>query len=288
MTILNNKTILITGANSGIGKAAAIELAKQGAHIIMLCRDKARGEKAHQEISESSKSQLIELEICDLSSLDDIRRWAASWLSKKQPLHILFNNAGIVVDRRLESIDGFEMMFATNHLGPFLLTHLLMDRLIESQASTIINTSSEAYKLGGALNFDDLQTTKDFAVFPVYGRSKLANIYFTQELAKRLARTNIKVNCFHPGAVRTELGDTNNLLLKALKHIVRLFFRSPAKGAETAIYLCSDQSAQSFNGEYFYNCQVKPLTEIGENEADAKRLWEISAQLTGLENHTLF
>ena len=276
----SQKTILITGASSGIGKAAAIAMAKLDFNVIILCIDQESGEKARRQIIRSSGNENIELEICDLSSIQAVKTWCKAWLAKNKPLHVLFNNAGVAIGKRTESVDGLEMMFATNYLGPFILTNLLLERLIENAPSRIVNNTSEGYKFLKELDFDNLQATKDFSIYRTYIRSKLAIIYFTQSLAKRLDNTQVTVNCFHPGSIRTRLGANGGFLFRVYRFFLMLFFISPKRGAKTGVYLSTSNEVNQISGKYFYRCKPKPLKEFAQDEEAAEKLWAISKELS--------
>ncbi len=279
--VMNGRTCLITGATSGIGRATAIELARRGATLVLVARDRGRGEDTVREIRERTDNCEVTLMLADLSSQQSIRELAREFLATNRPLHVLLNNAGVVNLHRTLTVDGIETVFAVNHLGYFLLTNLLLDRLKQSAPARIVNVASEVHKIG-ALDFDDLQNERRFRSMRVYGQSKFANILFTYELARRLAGTNVTVNCLHPGAVATGLGKNNGAWAQVLVRILGTFFRTPEQGAATSIYLASSPAVAGVSGKYFMNGKERRSSKASYDDAAAKRLWDISAQMTGI------
>jgi len=276
---MEGKICIITGANSGIGKATAIGLAKMNATIVMICRSKERGEEAQKEIIELTGNKKVDLLLCDLSSQESIRKFVSEFKSKYQKLHILINNAGVMLSKRGVSVDGFEMNFAVNHLAPFLLTNLLLDALKNSAPSRIINVSSAAHRMA-KMDFDDLQSEKmKYRLMKIYGASKLALMLFSYELSRRLEGTSVTVNTLHPGLVNTNLGQDQSSFSQGF---AKLFFKKPEKGAETSIYLASSQEVEGITGKYFAKKQQKQSSEESYNEDYAKRLWKLSAEMTQL------
>lgn len=276
---MEGKICIITGANSGIGKATAIGLAKMNATIVMMCRSKERGEEAQKEVIELTGNKKVDLLLCDLSSLESIRKFVSEFKSKYQKLHILINNAGVMLSKRGISVDGFEMNFAVNHLAPFLLTNLLLDALKKSAPSRIINVSSAAHRMA-KMNFDDLQSEKrKYRLMKIYGASKLALMLFSYELSRKLEGTSVTINTLHPGLVNTNLGQDQSSFSKGF---AKLFFKKPEKGAETSIYLASSQEVDGITGKYFAKKQQKQSSEESYNEDYAKRLWELSKEMTKL------
>jgi len=276
---MKGKFCMITGANSGIGKATAIGLAKLNATVIMVCRNKDNGEKAREEIINQTGNENVDLLFCDLSSLEQIRNLVDEFKRKYQNLDVLINNAGIMLKKRTLSFDGFEMNFAVHLLAPFLLTNLLLDIIKSSAPSRIINVASAAHKRA-KIDFDDLESkNKKYSLFRVYGISKLAEILFTYELSRRLDGTGVTVNALHPGVVNTNLGRDQS---KFSQGFARAFFKSPEKGAETSIYLASSPEVEGISGKYFVNKEPRRSAEDSYNEEYAKRLWNISVELTGL------
>ena len=276
---IEGKICLITGANSGIGKATAIGLAKMDAIVVMLCRSKERGEEAQKEIIEITGNNNVDLFICDLSSQKEIRNFVLDFKSKYQNLHILINNAGVMLSKKLLSADGFEMNFAVNHIAPFLLTNLLLDLLKQSAPSRIINVGSAAHRMG-KIDFEDLpQKNKKGRFFKLYGSSKLAMILVSYELSRKLEGANVTVNIVHPGLINTNLGRDR---LSTSKRFTGKFLKSPEVGAETSIFLASSPKVEGITGKYFANKKEKPSSKESYNEEYAKRLWEISLEMTKL------
>jgi len=281
---LTGKLCMITGATSGIGKAAALALARLGPSLVLVARDRARGERTLEEIVQKTGNRQVELMLADFSSQQEIRQLAENFLAKERPLHILFNNAGVIMLRREETVDGIESTFAVNHLGYFLLTRLLLERIQASAPSRIVSTASGAYGYsGGRLDFEDLQSQKRYSAMNVYGKSKLANILFTQELARGLAGTGVTANCFHPGLVGSNFARNNGPLSSIGMLVIRPFARSVKKGAETGVYLCASPMVEGVTGAYFYNRSEKRLKAYARNEEDARHLWNISERMTALK-----
>tara|TARA_B100000963_G_scaffold71918_1_gene60094 strand:+ start:2279 stop:3130 length:852 start_codon:yes stop_codon:yes gene_type:complete len=276
---VNNKNILITGATSGIGRESALALAKMGANITFIARNKLKAENLLTDINKISngKNSFI---IADLSSQKDIKIASDSYIDKNISLDILLNNAGLINFKRKETIDGFEETFAINHLAYFSLTNLLLDKIKESNSARIVNVSSAAHQFVKRMNFDDIQSEKSYRPFKVYGYTKLANILFTKKLSSILENTKVTVNCVHPGVVGTSFGQNNsNNLNKVLSFIARPFMLTSEKGAETSIYLCSSPDVSNISGQYFYNCKVTKTSKWAQSKEDADRLWELSKEM---------
>ena len=235
---VNNKNILITGATSGIGKSAALKLVSYNANIYFIARNEDRAKNLVLEVDKINKGKAIPI-IADLSSQKDIYKAATKFNSLNIPLHVLLNNAGLINNQRKETVDGYEEVFAINHLAYFYLTHLLLDRLRAEPLSRIVNVSSGAHAFVKGYNFEDVQSLKNYKPFQVYGYSKLANILFTKKLAQFLEKDKITVNCLHPGVVGTSFGQNNGNFQKALFFLAKPFMRSSEKGSETSVYLCS-------------------------------------------------
>ena len=278
---IKDKNVLITGATSGIGRAAAVKLSSIGANIYFVARDESKAKLLVDDINKISGKEAIPI-IADLSSQSDIRKAAQKFNKLNLPLHVLLNNAGLINKERKETVDGIEEVFAINHLAYFLLTMLLIDRLKEASNSRIVNVSSGAHAFVKGFNFEDYQAKNTYKPFQVYGYSKLANILFTKKLSDILKEDNITVNCLHPGVVGTSFGQNNGNLQKILFYIAKPFMRSSEKGAETSIYLCSSSDVSDVSGEYFYNCKLSKTTKWAQSQSDADRLWDLSKDLTGL------
>lgn len=279
---MENKICLITGANSGIGKETAIALAKQGATIVMICRDQGRGEAARNDIIQQSGNDAVDLLIADLSSQQSIREVAAKFQNKYDALHVLVNNAGAAIRGRRESVDGLEMTFALNHMGYFLLTDLLLDMIKRSAPARIVNVASDAHN-AAKFDLDDLQLTQKYALFRAYANSKLANVLFTSELDRRLngdAASGITVNSLHPGVVGTNIwGSMLPILGPVFKLIGRFTMLSPEEGAATSIYLASSPEVDGVSGKYFVDCAQKYPSRVAQDEELARKLWEASEGL---------
>src|SRR6267143_25668 len=277
---MTGKTCLITGGNSGIGKATALGLARMGANVVVVSRSKEKGEAALAEISAESGNRNVELMLADISSQDSIRRLASDFKAGHEKLHLLVNNAEVYLTRRTTTSDGFESTFAINHLGPFLLTNLLLDLLKASAPSRIVNITSDAHN-GAKVNFEDLQGEKKFSGWKAYGQSKLAMILFTHELATRLDDTGVTVNSAHPGVVRTNFANNNGLVTFGFR-LMRPFFISPATAAKRILYVATSPDLDGVNGKYFTKKHEAKSSQESYEDDSAKRLWQISEQLTNL------
>ncbi len=275
--------VLITGANSGMGKVLALELAKQNYHVIMLCRDEKRGREAQCEVIEKSGDKDVDLMICDLGSMASIKAFSQAFILKYDQLHILINNAGVVLPGRHQTKDGFELQFGVNHLGHFLLTGLLLPLLKKGEPSRIINVSSGAHKMG-KIDFEDLQMTKSYKSINAYAQSKLAVVLFTKSLSEKLRGHQITVNCLHPGITGTQMGvDRNTGDGKLLASIVKFIALTPEKGAKTTLYLATSPEVAHITGEYFYKKKIAKASKLVKDTALAKKLWDVSVQLTGID-----
>ncbi len=274
---------LVTGGNTGMGKAVATELARRGKFVVILCRNKEKGERALAQIKRESNSNDVDMMVCDLASQASIRRFVSQFKNKYSTLNILVNNAGVIVPRRQETSEGYELQFGVNHLGHFLLTNLLLSTIINSAPARIINVSSGAHKVG-KIHFKDLHLKKSYNLIKAYSQSKLANILFTYELAQRLEHTSVTVNALHPGAVATQMGINREtgfgtLITTMLKPV----FKSPLEGASTAIYLAVSEEVAPITGKYFYNEKPIKSSKLSYDKELAKRLWAISEKLVHLK-----
>jgi NAD(P)-dependent dehydrogenase (short-subunit alcohol dehydrogenase family) len=279
---MQGKTVIITGANSGIGLATAVALAGAGARTVLTARDQSRGEAAVREVSERSGNPEVSLVTFDLGSLASVRQGAAELLERCERIDVLLNNAGLVLSDRRVSADGYEMTFAVNHLGPFLLTNLLLDRVKAGAPARVVNVASTAHNSARrGMPFDDLQSTQRYAGMKVYGESKLANILFTSELARRLEGTGVTANCLHPGTVATGYGrdgDSKGVLAFGLK-LIKPFILTPEKGARTSVYLASSPEVDGVTGRYFAKCRQKTPSKAARDPQAARQLWEVSEEL---------
>ncbi|OME72437.1 short-chain dehydrogenase [Paenibacillus odorifer] len=283
---MRGEIALVTGANSGMGLATTVELARKGAKVIMVCRNRQRGEEALAAAKQKSHSEDIELMLCDLASLESIRSFAEEFTRKYPILDILINIAGVVTIKRQLTKDGFEMDLGVNHLGHFLLTNLLLEPLIAAEQGRIVVVASGAYKIG-ALHYEDSTLARRFNPAKAYARSKLANILFTKELAARLQGTRVTVNCVHPGAVGTNIGVNRETGFgKSILKLLSYFFLTPEQGADTAIYLATESDLQEVTGQYYYRRKNQELTPRAQNKQEAQRLWQWSQEQVGLSELT--
>ncbi len=278
---MDSRTCLVTGATSGIGKEIAAGLAGLGATVVFVGRDGAKCEATLQEIAQRHPRGSVSYIVSDLSSQESVRRLAVEFMDRHPRLHVLVNNAGIFSARRATTVDGIEQTFAVNHLAPFLLTHLLLPRLKAGAPARVVTTSSTAHK-NGRIDFDDPQfERRPYSGISAYAQSKLANILFTRELARRLAGRGVTANCFHPGGVRTNLMEGNPLRYRATWAAASPFFLSPEKGADTGVYLASSPEVEEVTGRYFVKRKVARLSALAQDDEAASRLWIISEELTG-------
>lgn len=280
---MRGKVCLITGGTGGIGRQTGLELAKQGAMVVLAGRSAERGAEAVAAIRKQSGNADVAFLQGDLSLQADVRALAAEFERRYDRLDALINNAGVVKKQRELTADGLETTFAVNHLAPFLLTHLLRDILKASgraeSPSRILNVSSAAHKvLWKGLDFDNLQGEKRFRSFPIYGASKLANVLFTHALAKRLQGTNITAYVLHPGVINTDISRENDTSFVRLAY--RVWGRSPEEGARTPVYLATSAEVIPLTGMYFEDCHAAPSSRASYNRDAEERLWDISEQLT--------
>lgn len=278
---LKNKICIVTGANSGIGKVTALELARMGATVVMVCRNKMKGEKAAAEITNSTGNKDIHLITGDLSSQQDIRNVADEFRKNFNSLHVLVNNAGGLVPTRELSVDGIEKTFAVNHLGYFLLTNLLLDILIKSAPSRIVNVASSVHHYA-KLDFGNLQGERKYRQFQAYSLSKLENVLFSYELARRLDGSGVTVNCMEPGAVYTHFYSNSGFGLKLFSSLFGWTMRSSEKGAETVIYLASSPDVAGITGKYFKDKKAIPSSKLSMDPEISRSLWELSERMTKL------
>jgi retinol dehydrogenase-14 len=276
---MDEKVCLITGATSGIGKATAMGLANMGASVVMVGRDRGRGEAALAEIKEDSGNDSVDLMLADLSSQEEIRRLADAFEVAHPRLDVLINNAGLFCSERITTADGLETTFAVNHLASFLLTKLLVDVLEASAPSRIVNVSSGEQR-NATIDFDDLQGEKGYRGAKAYSQSKLATVLFTYELARRLEGTGITANCLHPGVVGTNFGSGVSGAFGVMVRALRPLMLSPEKGAVTSVYLASSPEVEGLSGRYFVKKAEARSSDVSYDERIARRLWEVSAELT--------
>jgi NAD(P)-dependent dehydrogenase (short-subunit alcohol dehydrogenase family) len=279
---IHGKTIVITGATSGIGLIAAERLAAMGARLVVVARDRARGERLLARLRELGPNAAHRIHYADLSRLAEMKRLGGEIAAAELRIDVLINNAGSLFATREVTEDGLERTFATNHMAYFVLTHCLRERLIASAPARIVNTASRAHE-DAELDFADLQMADSYYFRTAYNRSKLANILFTRELARRLAGSGVTANCLHPGFVSTRLGQRDNLLLGVLVRVaMALRARSAKEGAATIVYLASSPEVADVSGEYFADCRALAPSLEAQDDANANRLWSESARLAGI------
>ncbi len=279
---MEGKVCFITGATSGIGLESARALARQGATVVLSGRDKGRGEAALAEVRRTVPDAKLDLMLADLTSLASVRQLAQDFQHKYSKLDVLLNNAGLILDRRQLTPDGFEATFGTNHLAHYLLTHLLLDLLKSSGAGRVVNVSSEAHRVGSVAFLDDVQAERDYSTMKVYGNSKLANILFTRGLKRRLEGTKVTTNCLHPGVVRTGFGLNSEGIFKHLVKLAAPFMLSAEGGARTSVYLASSPEVEGVSGKYFIKSKVARESKAAQDDAATEKLWQKSAEMTGV------
>jgi len=279
---MQGKVVVITGGTSGIGQVAAERLAAMGARIVLIARSESRGEATIARLRQIAAAQAHSVHYGDLSRLSEMRRVGKEVAAAETRIDVLINNAGAMFGQRQITEDGLELTFATNHLSYFVLTHALSERLMTSAPSRIVNTSSHAH-YRATLDFDDLQSERNYKAFPIYSRSKLCNILFTRALAKRLAGSGVITNSFHPGFVRTRFGDATGGGMARIIGLMKLFAISQEKGADTLIYLASANDAAQASGLYFYKRKPVDPSKLAQDDAAAERLWQDTAKIAGIK-----
>lgn len=273
------KRVIVTGANSGMGKAIATEMAKRGYEVIMVCRSEARGQEALQEVTTKSQSQTVTLELCDLSSFQSILAFTERIKLKYDVIDVLINNAGLILTKRQETKEGFEMQLGVNHFGHFLLTQELLPCLKKAPEGRIVVVSSGAHK-AGKIHFEDLQLTKGYSAFKAYSQSKLANLLFTKAMAKRLKGTKVTINALHPGAVGTNMGVSRETGFgKSLMKVLGLFFLTPEEGARTTVYLADAKEVAGKSGGYYYKQKLSPISKRAHDVSMIEKFYKVSEQL---------
>ena len=279
---MRGKTVVVTGGTSGIGEVAAVALAKLGARIVLVARDKSRGDATLARLRDSAPDIAHSVHFADLLRLAEMKRVAAEIADREPRIDVLINNAGALFAKRRLTEDGLERTFALNHMAYFVMTAGLRERLLASGPARIINTASAAHQ-GATLDFDDLQSAKSFGARKAYGQSKLCNILFTRELARRLQGTGVTANCLHPGFVATRFGDQSGGLISRLVWFAKFFAISPAKGAETIIYLASSPDVRETTGQYFYKSAPTMPSSAAQDDRSALLLWQRSTALAGMK-----
>lgn len=273
------KTCVITGATSGIGLATAAALAERGFRLLLVARSPIRADAAREAIARRAPAARVDVEQADLASLRSIAEAAPRILARCPRIDVLLNDAGVVLLRREPSADGYEKTFAVNHLACFALTNLLLERLQATPGARIVSVASEAHRFGGRLDFDDLQSERRYRGLAVYGRSKLCNLLWTRELARRLAGTGVTANCCHPGGVATQLGQTDAAWTRVLGRAIGLLLLTPEQGARTPVYLATAPGLGSVTGRYFAKEREIQPSRAARDDAAARRLWEVSEML---------
>ncbi len=279
---MDGKVCLITGATRGIGLESAKALARMGATVVLVGRDAGRIQDALFDVRAAAPGAQVDSLMADFHSLQSVRALAEAFKARYSRLDVLLNNAGLIIDQRGVTEDGFEATLGINHLAHFVLTHELRDLLVASAPSRIINVSSEAHR-AAKLDFEDLQATRSYIPFRVYGNAKLANILFTKGLARRLQGTGVTANCLHPGVVATGFGHNTVGIFRHLVKLAAPFMTSAAKGARTSIYLASSPEVAGVSGEYFIRGRKRTPSRAARDEALAEKLWQVSAELTGVK-----
>lgn len=278
---MRGKVCLVTGATGGIGLIASRSIARMGAEVVMLGRDPARTEAAADSVRGDTGNPAVSVLIADLSSQAEVRRAAREFVASGRPLHVLLNNAGAINQRRTETVDGIETTLAVNHLAYFLLTTLLLPRLRESAPARVVNVASAAHRWAAdGIHFDDPQFRRWYLGPRVYGHSKLANILFTRELARRTAGTGVTATCVHPGYVATGFARNNGLVANALMDLGRLIARTPEEGAETVVWLCSSPEVEGQSGGYYFDRRERRPLPAARDDSAARRLWALSEEMT--------
>jgi retinol dehydrogenase 12 len=280
---MGGKTVLVTGATAGIGEVTARELARKGARVVLVGRSASKCEATAAMIRRATGSPDVETLVADLSSQADVRKVAGEFLDRHDRLDVLVNNAGAMFTKRRESVDGIEMTFALNHLGYFLLTNLLLDTLKGSSPSRVVSVASDAHRFVSKVDFDDPRGAKKYGGWHAYSQSKLANILFTAELARRLSGTGVTANCLHPGFVASNFTEGNGAMGWMMRRLAGLVAIPVDEGAKTSIYLASSPEVEGITGKYFARVKSAEPTRAAQDQAAAARLWALSEDLTGLK-----
>jgi NAD(P)-dependent dehydrogenase (short-subunit alcohol dehydrogenase family) len=281
---MKDKVVVVTGATQGIGLETARAMAKMGARVVLTARDKEKADRTVVELKGSTGNDRVESVLVDFASMDSMKKGAADLHGRVDRVDVLVNNAGAIFTERQQSKDGLELTFATNHIGYFLWTHLHLDLLQKAPRARIVSVASDAHKAArNGVSFDDLERKRGYTGFVVYGETKLMNILFSRELARRLAGTNITANSLHPGVIASGFGTNNGGLLGfATRHLSPFFLTSPQKGAATTIHLASSASVEGVSGRYFARCREASTTRHGRDDQAAARLWALSEQVSGV------
>ncbi len=286
MSNLTGKVALVTGATNGLGKVTALELAKLNATVVVVGRNPSKTEATVAEIKAISGNPSVAMLLADLSSMAEVRQLAEQFRANYDRLDILVNNAGGVFSTRQETVDGYELTFALNHLAYFLLTNLLLDVLKSSAPARIVNVASGVHNTG-KINFDDLNSQKRYQIYGAYAASKLANVLFTYELARRLPDNTVTVNALAPGSVASGFGHNNGRLFNFGAYLIHLFSKTPEQGAETIVYLAASPDVEDITGQYFEDCQAIASSKQSYDKDIARQLWNKSAELVNLQSEPI-
>jgi NAD(P)-dependent dehydrogenase (short-subunit alcohol dehydrogenase family) len=284
---LDGKTVIVTGSNTGIGKETARDMARRGAKVILGCRNQRKAQEVANEIMRHTNNKSVLVLPLDLTSFKSVRAFADSIVKNEERLDILINNAGMIgTDDKQVTEDGLELQFQTNHLGPFLLTNLLLPKLKANQPSRVVMVASEAHRFAKTIPFDNLKAEKFYKPRKIYAMTKACNILFTHEMAKRLEGSGVTINCLHPGVIATELyrnfKGVVKLVFGTFEFLLNPFWKSAEEGAQTTIFAAVDESLDTVSGKYFSDCRLKTPTALVTDDAVAKKLWEVSESLTKL------
>ncbi|UCC21331.1 MAG: SDR family oxidoreductase [Promethearchaeota archaeon] len=279
--MMKGKICMITGANSGIGKATALSLAKLGANLVLVCRNRERAEQAIVKIKEKTGNQSIDLIIADLSSQKQIRNLVSEFKEKYDKLHVLINNAGVNLNKHTLTEDGIEATFAVNYLAYFMLCNLLLGTLKNTGSARIVNVASSVQ--AKSIDFDDLNENQNYRQLKAYAQSKLAVVLFTYEFARKIKGTGVSVNCLHPGYVKTKMIRNFRPFVKYFYHLIGLFILTPKRGAKTSIFLASSPDIDGTSGKYFKRRKEAKSVKISYDETVAKQLWDVSVSLTNVD-----
>lgn len=281
---MKDKICIITGANSGIGFYTALALAKKGAHIVMVCRNAEKANAAKQEIIDKTQNSHIDVFLADFSSMSETKRVGEEVAARYPKIDVLINNAGFIAKNYREiTTEGLEKTFAVNHMGYFIFTHYLIENVKAAPQGRIINVSSEGHRFIRKVDLTNLQLTRGYSSLKAYSLSKLCNIWFTRELARQLAGTSVTVNAVHPGAVATNFGSDSAPFIETLLKLGRRFLLTAEQGAETSIFLASNPEVSKITGEYFSKSQIKGTSRDARNDMKAKKLWDLSLEIAGLD-----
>ena len=278
---MGGKTVLITGATSGIGEVAALELARKGARVVLVGRDRARAEATAAMIRREPGHPEVDYLLADLSSMAEVRKLAGEVKARYPRLDVLINNAGAMFSPRRESVDGIELTWALDHLAYFLLTDLLLDTLKASSPSRIVSVASEAHRMASGIDFEDVERKRSYQPLGAYGQAKLANILFTRELARRLEGSGVTANCLHPGFVATNFTTGTGFTFRMFQVMAKVFAITPERGAETTVYLASSPDVEGASGGYFAKSKPAKPTAAARDDEAARRLWTLSEEMVG-------